>query len=634
MSAADAGAARPSVARPLLGDNWPRAGLLVGLAVALPLLGDATGILTNSRATAVGAGVVFVIAGLSLNVLTGYVGQLSLGHWALVGVGAFTSAKVTAPLELRLPWVVGVLAATVIGAGVGFLIGLPSMRIRGLYLAIATVAFHFAMEFSVFAADIVSNGSAGAEFPRPYIGSKALTSDPQYLVLMALVLVLVVVVDSNLTATRLGRAFQAVRADEDIAASFGIDVRQTKLLAFTVSGAYAGAAGALYGHLYQFANAASFPFQKSLLLVVIVVIGGVGSRAGVVAAGAFFGMAPIINEAIFGQAAESWDLIIGSAALLLTIAFNPEGLAGSVRHRNLQRAERQARRAVVPDADAMPSLPSLPRPRNLPERAAATGPVLVADAITVRFGGLVAVDQASITVPRHRIVGLIGPNGAGKTTLFNAVAGVLAPQAGRVTLNGRDVSDLRADERAALGIARTFQSLGLARDRSVTENLLLAQHLLAGYPVASALAGLGPSRRSEAELRERAADTLEALGFATYADTPVRDLSGGQQRIVEIAAALLTAPELLLLDEPSAGMAPAAVENLAVRLREMRDELGRTILLIEHNIPLVVDVCDEVYVMDAGRVIAHGAPADVVEDPAVVTAYLGGGMPGAPAAQR
>ena len=622
---------KPTSATPLLGDNWSRAGVLAALAIALPLLGEATGLLNNSRATAIGAGVVFAIAGLSLNVLAGYTGQLSLGHWALVGVGAFTAAKVTAPLELRLPWIVGLLVATTVGAGVGFLIGLPSLRIRGLYLAIATVAFHFAMEFSVFAADIVSKGSAGAELPRPYIGSNALTSDPQYLVLMALVLVVVFLVDSNVTATRIGRSFQAVRADEDIAASFGIDVRRAKLLAFTISGAFAGAAGALYGHLYQFANAASFPFQKSLLLVVIVVIGGVGSRAGVIAAGAFFGMAPIINEAIFGQAAESWDLIIGSVALLLTIAFNPEGLAGSVRHRHQQRAEREARKAPVSsdDGGAMPSLPSLPRPRNLPERAASTGPVLVAEDVEVRFGGLVAVDHASVTVARNRIVGLIGPNGAGKTTLFNAIAGVTPPRSGRVSLNGRDVSELRAEERAALGIARTFQSLGLARERSVTENLLLAQHLLARYPVASALAGIGPARATEAELRDRAADTLEALGFAAFADTPVRDLSGGQQRIVEIAAALLTAPELLLLDEPSAGMAPAAVENLAVRLREMRDDLGRTILLIEHNLPLVLDVCDDVYVMDAGQVIAHGAPADVVADPAVVSAYLGEGAPGA-----
>ena len=612
----------------LLAHVWPRALVAVAAVIAIPLLLESVGVLNNSRATAVGAGVVFAVAGLSLNILAGYTGQLSLGHWALVGVGAFTSAKVTAPLEMRLPWTAGLLAAIVVGAGVGFLIGLPSLRIRGLYLAIATVAFHFAMEFSVFAADAVSHGSAGAELPRPYFGSKALSLDAQYLALMLVVAVAVWFLDVNITSTNIGRSLQAVRADEDVAASFGIDVRRAKLVAFTLSGAVAGTAGCLYGHLYQFANASSFPFQRSLLIVTIVVIGGVGSRTGVVAAGAFFGMAPIINEAIFGQAAESWDLIIGSAALLVTIAFNPEGLAGSIRGARNRKAEREARDHAVAHADdvvdeTMPPLPEMPRPVGVPPRAVSSQTVLSAERITVDFGGLRAVDDASLSVTRNRIVGLIGPNGAGKTTLFNAIAGVLQPTSGAVHLNGRDVSSLRADERASLGLARTFQSLGLARDRSVRENLLLAQHLLADYPLASGLAGVGPVVAREVELRERVDTTLEALAFTQFADTPVRNLSGGQQRIVEITAALLTAPELVMLDEPSAGMAPAAVENLSERLREMRDDLGRTILLIEHNIPLVLDVCDELYVMSSGRVIAHGDPAAVVADPEVITAYLG-----------
>lgn len=612
----------------LLATSWPTM-LAVMAGLVLASLGlEAIGLLNDSRSTAIGRGVVFAVAGLSLNILAGYTGQLSLGHWALVGVGAFTSAKITAPLELRLPWIVGLVGATVVGAVVGFLIGLPSLRIRGLYLAIATVAFHFAMELSVFAADAVSRGSAGAEFPRPYIGSTVFDIDAQYLALMFVVAVAIYFVDANITSTNVGRSFQAVRADEDVAASFGIDVRRAKLIAFTLSGAIAGAAGCLYGHLYQFANAGAFTFDRSLLLVTVVVIGGLGSRVGVVAAGAFFGMAPIINEAIFGTAAESWDLIIGSAALLLTLAFNPEGLAGSIREAKHKKEEKEAKRLAAKRTDdqpdeTMPPLPSMPRPTGLPERRQVAGDVLVATEITVDFAGLRAVDNSSLSVARNRIVGLIGPNGAGKTTMFNAIAGVLVPTSGRVSFNGQDVSALRADQRAGLGLARTFQSLGLARDRTVLENLLLAQHLLADYPLASAIAGVGPVVKREAELHERAHTTLAALDFVRFADTPVRNLSGGQQRIVEIAAALLTAPELVMLDEPSAGMAPAAVENLAERLREMRDDLGRTILLIEHNIPMVLDVCDEVYVMAEGRIIAHGSPAEVVADAAVIGAYLG-----------
>jgi branched-chain amino acid transport system ATP-binding protein len=177
--------------------------------------------------------------------------------------------------------------------------------------------------------------------------------------------------------------------------------------------------------------------------------------------------------------------------------------------------------------------------------------------------------------------------------------------------------------RAAAGIGRTFQLIGLAKDLSVTENLLLAQHHVARYGPISALAGLVAAPKVEAELRERAADAIEALGFERYSDTPVSKLSHGQQRIVEIGCALVTAPELVMLDEPSAGMAPGAVENLALRLRDMRDELDRTVLLIEHNIPLVLDVCDELYVMANGTLIAHGDPTEVVSRPDVIEAYLG-----------
>jgi branched-chain amino acid transport system ATP-binding protein len=241
----------------------------------------------------------------------------------------------------------------------------------------------------------------------------------------------------------------------------------------------------------------------------------------------------------------------------------------------------------------------------------------------VRFGGLQAVYEAGLSVPRGRIVGLIGPNGAGKTTMFNAISGLLRPDAGHVELLGRDVSDLPAHARARLGLGRSFQLIGLAKALSVTENLLLAQHVVARYGVASALTAVGASPRVERELRQRAADAIAALGFEQYADTPVQRLSHGQQRIVELGCVLVTAPELVMLDEPSAGMSPGAAENLAVRLRDIRDELGRTVLLIEHNIPLVLDVCDELYVLDAGQMLASGDPDEVIGRPEVVEAYLG-----------
>ena len=253
-------------------------------------------------------------------------------------------------------------------------------------------------------------------------------------------------------------------------------------------------------------------------------------------------------------------------------------------------------------------------------------PVLTATDITVRFGGLTAVDRVSLHVPPNRIIGLIGPNGAGKSTLFNAISGLAPLQSGTVRLRGEPIEKLRCDQRAAKGIARSFQQVGLAKDLSLMENFMLAQHQLTRYSDAEALLMLPRAARAEAELRARAEAAVDALGFASLAALPVRNLSGGQQRIVEIACLLMTAPDLVMLDEPSAGMAPAAAENLAVRLRDLRDSLGRTVLLIEHNVPLVLDTCDYIYVLDAGKLIAEGEPAEVASNAEVIGAYFGQGV--------
>jgi branched-chain amino acid transport system ATP-binding protein len=308
--------------------------------------------------------------------------------------------------------------------------------------------------------------------------------------------------------------------------------------------------------------------------------------------------------------------------LILTVAFQPRGFAGAFR----DAAEHRRMRAggAPPLPPTRPNLPDLGRPVGMPapRRTQPGTPVLEAHGVNVRFGGLQAVDGAGLRVDRGTIVALMGPNGAGKTTMFNAISGALTPDAGSVHFLGEDVSALPPHQRAARGMGRTFQLIGLAKDQSVYENLLIAQHLAAPYGVLSALTTVG-SRRWERELRTRADQTLEGLGFGRFRDTAVGRLSHGQQRIVEIGCCLVTSPELVMLDEPSAGMSPAASEDLASTLIDIRDKLDRTVLLIEHNVPLVLGTADELYVMDAGRVIANGEPLDVVQRPAVVRAYLG-----------
>jgi ABC-type branched-subunit amino acid transport system ATPase component len=275
--------------------------------------------------------------------------------------------------------------------------------------------------------------------------------------------------------------------------------------------------------------------------------------------------------------------------------------------------------------DELPALPQLPVPDRVLSTAWAdtATPMLEVEGVSVRFGGLQAVDQARLTVPAGRIIGLIGPNGAGKSTLFNAVSGLVRIESGQIRFKGQRIDHLRCDQRARLGIARSFQQVGLAKDLSVRENFLLAQHQLASYSDGEALLMLPRAGRDEAAFRERADQAITTLGFDHLADLPARNLSGGQQRIVEIACLLVTAPDLVMLDEPSAGMAPAAAENLAIRLRDLRDALGRTVLLIEHNVPLVLDTCDYVYVLDAGRLIAEGEPRDIAANQDVIDAYFG-----------
>jgi ABC-type branched-subunit amino acid transport system ATPase component/ABC-type branched-subunit amino acid transport system permease subunit len=579
-----------------------------------------TSALVLSEAAAIG------IAVLSLNLLLGYAGQISLGHAALLGVGAFTAGVITT--KFGLPIYISIPAAAITAAVVAFLVGLPALRLRGLYLAMITIAFGYAMQQSVFRTSYLSGGSAGIGLPRRIGAHRLLVNNADFLAVALVVLVAVWLVDVNVVRTKLGRAFKAIREDEAVAQSFGIDVTRYKLTAFVLSGAFAGVAGAVYGHAIGFVNNETFNLQLSLLLVIIAVVGGLGRRPYVVGAAFLFVFFPSLISSLRG-----WQYVIGGALLVVTVAGNPGGFAGAVaeaRHRSLRRRT-PADTDDIEDDGALPKLPSLPRPALLQRSESKVDMVLEAVEVSVRFGGLQALDAASIAVPRGKIMGLIGPNGAGKSTLFNAVGGLARLSTGRIRFLGRDITDLRSDERARLGIARSFQHIGLAKDLSVHENFLLAQHQIAGYGIGAALAYGPRAARTERELSERAVEALHALGFERFLDTPVKHLSHGQQRIVEIGCLLVNAPELVMLDEPSAGMSPAAAENLAVRLRDLRDELGRTVLLIEHNVPMVLDVCDEVYVLDHGVIIAHAAPDEVASHPEVVGAYLGATLEVAPA---
>ena len=598
-------------------------GLLVLAIVLPPLLSRATPVLPSHIALMIGGGICFALMAMSLNVLLGYAGQISLGHGAFLGVGAFASGLLT--IKFYAPFFLGIAGAAAAGALFALILGVPALRLRGLYLAITTIAFAFMMEESWFRWEPLTGGSAGLELPRPRTGAFTFSAHADFLALLLVMLVGFWLFDQNITRTKIGRAFNAIRWDERVAQGFGVPVAAYKILAFVLSGALAAVAGALYGHLIGFINSESFAYKAqpnfSLLLVIIIAIGGFGSRAGVVVVAVFYALIPRMLEFLQG-----WEMIVGAVLLIDVMARHPGGMAGAVRERREKRGEKKARaEADDSDLEELPKLPRLPRPAGLPDRPEVLpgSPMLEVEGISVTFGGLKAVDEASLTVRSGQIVGLIGPNGAGKTTLFNAISGFVKPNSGSAKFLGTELMSLAPHARAKLGIGRTFQQIGLTKDLSLYENFLLAQHVAADYAVPKALLYTPEADRVERSMRNRAVQAIEALGFETYTDTPVRNLSHGQQRLAELGCVLVTAPELLLLDEPSAGMSPAAVENLGERLREIRDDLGRTVLLIEHHIPLVLDVCDYIYVLNFGQVLAHGTTDEIASKPEVIGAYFG-----------
>jgi branched-chain amino acid transport system permease protein len=583
-------------------------------------------------ALALAGGAGLAVAALALNLLTGYAGQISLGHGALLAVGAFAAGLATS--RAHLPMWVGLPIAGVVSGVVALVIGFPALRLRGLYLAVVTITFGYAMYNSVLRLNLFTGGSAGVELTRRLWGSVTVVDQAQMLAGALVVLVLAWHLDGNVTRSKLGRAFRAIRESEPVAESFGVDVARHKIFAFVISGALAGVAGALIGFTVYLVNSETFApsvgVDYSLILLVVVVVGGLGSRAGAVVASFVFSLFPFLVGKYLGDSSPLYGLapVIGAALLVYAVARHPGGFAGARREMGERRGRRE--RQAAEEEQPIGSFPTMPPPPGRRARERAPGPaaaVLEVREVTVRFGGLTAVNGASLEVRPGQIVGLIGPNGAGKTTLFNAISGLIRPQAGHVFLGGREVTSVPAHERAGLGLARTFQQIGLSKDQSVLDNMLLAQHVLSPYRSAAALLYTRRVAVSEAEMRDRALEAIDALGLAGRQHTPVRLLSGGQQRIVEVACALLTDPQLLMLDEPSAGMSPAAAESLADRLRDLRDSQARTVLVIEHNVPLVLDVCDYVYVLDFGEVLTSGTPQDILEHPDVVSAYLGEGAP-------
>ena len=553
------------------------------------------------------AGIASIVA-LGLVVLTGFGGMTSFGQATFMGVGAYATALLTTSGGWS-PWLSLPVSLAAAGAA-AVLLGAVTLRLSGHYLALGTIAWAVSLYYLVGTLDVFGRNDGLGGIPPLRLGSVALTGGREYFVVVWAAVATAVVLTLNLLDSRAGRALRALRGGAAAAASFGVDLPRTRLLAFTYAAVLAGLAGWLYAHMQRSVNPTPFGLSASIQYLLMAVVGGAGSVWGALLGA---GLVTVVNDQLQTMLPRllgpggNYEAIVFGVLLVFLLQTAPDGLWPLLR--GMFRAGPRPHHA---DAGAA----ALPR-RTLP---AAGAPILSATGLRKVFGGLVAVNDIALHLDAREIVGLIGPNGAGKSTTFNLLTGVARPTAGQVRFLGNDISGLPPPRVARLGIARSFQHVKLVPGMSVIENVALGAHLRGTKGALAALLRL--NRAEEARLFGEARRQIDRVGLGALADRRADSLALGQQRVTEIARALCLDPILLLLDEPAAGLRHAEKNDLAVLLQRLRGD-GVTVLLVEHDMDFVMRLTDRLVVMEFGTLLAEGTPAAIRANPAVIEAYLG-----------
>jgi sulfate-transporting ATPase len=548
---------------------------------------------------------------LSMVVLTGYAGQLSLAQYAVGGLCALFASRLVA--DEHWPAELAFLAGVVFAILVGVLFAVPALRTRGVNLAVVTLGLGAAVQGMIFSNEYFTGGFGSVTTIgkiKVFGWNISAAEHPQrYLVVCLVIFVVAALMVANLRRSTSGRRLIAVRDNERAAASLGISVFGAKLYAFAVGAALASFAGILLAFKDTTVVYDRYQPFESITTVGNAVAGGIGWVLGAVFGGnlAAGGVGSIVLDWVnLG----SWLITIGGIVLILIVILNPNGIASVVLNdergigKLRLRLRHQPRREVLPEVETQPVPPATLEVRDL----------------TVRFGAVVGVDNVSFDVNPGEVVGLIGPNGAGKTTIVDAVTGYTKPSAGRVTLNGTTMAGRRWSpaRRARAGVRRSFQSLELFEDISVAENL----H--AGAAEHSYLSGLRdlfwPGHPA---LPPTVVGTVREFSLEGDLDRLPGELAYGRRRLVGIARAVASAPSVLLLDEPAAGLDETETTELGALVRRLAHERGMAVLLIEHDVSLVLRICDRIVVLDFGRKIAQGAPSEIRSDAGVIAAYLG-----------
>ena len=559
-------------------------------------------------------GFMLAIQASSWNIISGFAGYISLGHSMFLGLGSYTVAICALRWGVNPLWLMPLGGVTAVVAAL--LIGSVVLRTSGHAFVIITIAMLLAAQILAVNFKGFTQGSDGITLELPF-WSRDYQNIPFYYIFLAL-LVLTVLYTAWIRRTKFGTGLIAIREDEGKAASIGVNTTRFKIVGYAASAFFIGVAGGVYAYYLTFLNpVGSFAILGSVVIVLAALTGGKGTLYGPVV-GAFIVQLASEAATVYGGGSQTRVLLFG-AALVAVVLFMPAGLLPTIEAR--WRKLHPVTIEFTDQAGALGRGPATTRERALEDVADAVaddlsqGEVLLdVRGASKSFGGLVAVDNASLSVRKGSITGLIGPNGSGKTTLFNLITGGMAADSGEIYLQGQRIDKMPPWQRGHLGLGRTFQVTRLFKDMTVQQNVV------APLPdsrwrtmFADAVSGHEAARAGE---------LLDIVGLRRFAGERAGDLSYGQQKLVELAQVLMLEPQLILLDEPAGGVNPSLLGRLTEVIREL-NERGITFLVVEHNIPLVLELCDPVVVFSRGRSIAEGPPGTIREDPVVLDAYLG-----------